>query len=86
MRVRQISQGVEDISWRNMKAVTPERDIDIDPTNTPLAERNKKQDAGVFDAPVDKTDDTGQYHTRSCIFSHSESILNVNYLRYSYYK
>jgi hypothetical protein len=30
IRVRQISQGVEDLSWRNMKATTPERDCEKD--------------------------------------------------------
>ncbi|EDR13928.1 uncharacterized protein LACBIDRAFT_305140 [Laccaria bicolor S238N-H82] len=30
MRVRQISQGVEDLSWRNMQATTPDKDADED--------------------------------------------------------
>lgn len=30
MRVRQISQGVEDLSWRNMQAATPDKDADGD--------------------------------------------------------
>ncbi|KAF5373292.1 hypothetical protein D9615_007373 [Tricholomella constricta] len=42
IRVRQISQGVEDMSWRNMKAVTPDRDIEVDPASTPLALKEVK--------------------------------------------
>jgi len=30
MRVRQISQGVEDLSWQNMQAATPDKDADED--------------------------------------------------------
>ncbi|KAG6850673.1 hypothetical protein H0H93_010401 [Arthromyces matolae] len=43
--VRQISQGVEDISWRNMNAVTPDRDVEADPSSeTPALEDNQVND------------------------------------------
>ncbi|KAF9466168.1 hypothetical protein BDZ94DRAFT_1213575 [Collybia nuda] len=42
MKVRQISQGVEDLSWRNMKAVTPERNIEVDPKNSPSTIRGNE--------------------------------------------
>jgi len=39
IRVRQISQGVEDLSWRNMTATTPERDGEEDSAVTPPSTR-----------------------------------------------
>ncbi|KAF8075157.1 hypothetical protein FPV67DRAFT_617951 [Lyophyllum atratum] len=53
MRVRQISQGVEDISWRNMRAVTPDRDIEVDPASTPIASRDRKEEAAPTNEPAD---------------------------------
>lgn len=55
MKVRQISQGVEDLSWRNMKAVTPERDIEVDLGTTPLAVRGDKSGSGSSNAIADTT-------------------------------
>jgi Ran-binding protein 3 len=53
MKVRQISQGVEDLSWRNMKAATPERDIEVDPGTTPLAVRGNENGLVSSDATAD---------------------------------
>jgi Ran-binding protein 3 len=39
IRVRQISQGVEDLSWRNMTATTSERGGEEDSAVTPPAAR-----------------------------------------------
>lgn len=43
MRVRQISQGVEDLGWRRITASRSGRDINVDPPNPPLV----PQDAPV---------------------------------------
>lgn len=39
IRVRQISQGVEDLGWRNMTAITPEKDDEVGSASTPPATR-----------------------------------------------
>ncbi|GLB41630.1 putative ran-binding domain containing protein [Lyophyllum shimeji] len=53
IRVRQISQGVEDISWRNMKAVTPDRDIELEPATPLLRKEEKRGEEGSSDEPAE---------------------------------
>lgn len=44
IRVRQISQGVEDLGWKNMTAITTERDSEGDSATTPPAARVDESD------------------------------------------
>jgi Ran-binding protein 3 len=56
IRVRQISQGVEDLSWRNMKAVMPEKEMETESdTHTAL---DKDEDATTAVAAVDTPSET----------------------------
>ncbi|KAG6829062.1 hypothetical protein H0H92_005836 [Tricholoma furcatifolium] len=50
IKVRQISQGVEDINWRNKKTVTPDIDIEADPT-PPVETSTLNEDSS--DGPAD---------------------------------
>ncbi|KAG5644862.1 hypothetical protein DXG03_007503 [Asterophora parasitica] len=58
VRVRQISRGVEDMSWRSMKAVTPDRDIEILPASTPLAAKENQDQEAAVEELVDSEDAT----------------------------
>ncbi|KAG6908899.1 hypothetical protein DXG01_002877 [Tephrocybe rancida] len=53
IRVRQISQGVEDINWRNIKAVNSDRDIETDPIPTSVAVEQDKDGDEASDGPAD---------------------------------
>ncbi|KAG6816145.1 hypothetical protein H0H87_008322 [Tephrocybe sp. NHM501043] len=53
IRVRQISQGVEDINWQNKNATNSDKDIEVDPASTfAIAEREKDIDE-TSDGPAD---------------------------------
>ncbi|KAG6902563.1 hypothetical protein C0995_014952 [Termitomyces sp. Mi166 len=61
IRVRQISQGVEDISWQNMNTVTSDKDIEADPASTAVAVEDIKDSDESSDGPADsegKANDT----------------------------
>lgn len=72
IRVRQISQGVEDLSWRNIMASTSENDFDIGPSTSPhvlppseeLNEEkygDEKQDsAAASDASIEMSNGEGE--------------------------
>lgn len=50
MRVRQISQGVEDLSWQNMNAIVPDNDYDTESGATQLLEnKDAHTEAGKAD-------------------------------------
>lgn len=54
IKVRQISQGVEDLSWRNMKAITPEREFEVEAQTIMPADNVQEQDSNAMvegDAP-----------------------------------
>ena len=60
MRVRQISQGVEDLGWRKITASGSGRNIDVDPSNSPLvpqdAAAKEEQDPVKVKKPVANRD------------------------------
>ncbi|RDB15350.1 Brefeldin A resistance protein [Hypsizygus marmoreus] len=56
IRVRQISQGVEDLSWKAVKAVTPDKDIEVDPTTPPPTTAKGQGTVDTSDAPVAMSD------------------------------
>ncbi|KAG5653606.1 hypothetical protein H0H81_011978 [Sphagnurus paluster] len=56
IRVRQISQGVEDINWRSTQVVTPDRDIVIDPATPHPSREEKDQDTPLGDSIEEPAD------------------------------
>jgi len=55
IRVRQISQGVEDLSWRNITATAHERDGEEDSEATPPVAGAEDND--LMTSPVTKAED-----------------------------
>ncbi|KAG6879944.1 hypothetical protein C0992_009302 [Termitomyces sp. T32_za158] len=53
IRVRQISQGVEDISWQNMNTLTSDKDIEADSAFTTVTVEVKKDNDESSDGPAD---------------------------------
>ncbi|KAG6841249.1 hypothetical protein C0991_000533 [Blastosporella zonata] len=53
IKVRQISQGVEDINWRNKTVINLDKDIGIDPTSTSTAVEDDKDSSDASDGSAD---------------------------------